>query len=239
MKIILPVAGRGYRFEPLTEWLPKCLVPVRQKPLIAWAVAHLDWRPHELVIVANERERPLLDPAFDAIFDRKVLRVWTPDTAGAPHTVLRAAEHLETDDELLILTPDMAWRADLDTLRRADAHAGLVVTRGHHGEPLETRRKYSYCQVDAGGRVTRVVEKPEAPLEFANIGAYWWRHAREFLHTAERHLAEAAAVRGEYYIAPIYNEAIGGGRRVRVVEAAEYVNLGSAERAARWEGWGA
>ena len=239
MKIVLPVAGRGYRFEPLTRWLPKCLVPARQRPLASWAVTHLAFRPHELVLVGNERERALLDPAFDAIFDRKAIRVWTQDTGGAPHTVLRAREHIDNDEPLLIVTPDTAWRAPLDELARADCDAGLVVTDAHRSEPVQTQRKYSYAALDDEGRVTEVVEKPDSPLPWANIGVYWWRLGRDFVRCADAHLAAGQTVNGEHYIAPIYNAAIAAGLRVRTVKATQYVNLGSAARAARWEGWGA
>ena len=237
MKIVLPVAGRGYRFEPLTDWLPKCLVPVRQRPLIAWAVNSLAFRPHELVIVANERERHILDPAFDAIFDRKVIRVWTPDTAGAPHTVLRAREHIDNADELLIITPDLAWDAPLDEFTDSDAAAGLVVTTQPRSEPVALQRKYSYCRADAAGRVIEVIEKPAEPLELANVGVYWWRHGADFIRHADAHLRDGRTVNGEHYIAPIYNDAIAAGLRVATVAATKYVNLGSAERAAQWEGW--
>lgn len=237
MKIVLPVAGRGRRFEPLTDWLPKCVVPVRQRPLISWAVASLDYKPNELVIVANERERRILDRAFDAIFGREVIRVWTQDTAGAAHTVLKAREHFDNDDSLLIITPDLVWRAPLEELDARKAHAGLVVTRAFREEPVELQRKYSYCDVDPDCQVLRVVEKPQVPLDFGNIGVYWWRHGRDFARLAAAYVRGGDTIGGEKYIAPIYNLAIAGAMRVMAVEATEYVNLGDAERAARWEGW--
>ena len=238
MKVVLPVAGKGARYEPLTRWLPKCLAPVRQRPLIAWAVDALDVPPHHLVIVANERDRALLDPALDALFGRTCIRVWTQDTGGAPQTVLRAREHIENNDELLIVTPDLVWSADLALLRALRADAGLVVTTRQWEEPAELQRNYSYCRTAPDGRVTEVVEKPLVPLTLANVGAYWWAEGRQFVRFATAYLRAGETVRGESYIAPIYNHAMRAGLNVRTVLADTYVNLGSAQRAARWEGWG-
>lgn len=238
MNVVLPIAGRGSRFDPLTRWLPKCLVPVRQRPLIAWAMDALRGEAHRVIVVANDRERAMLDPALDAVLGRHAVRVWTQDTAGAPHTVLRAREHIDNTDDLLILTPDMLWRADLTPVREGDADAALVVSTLPLRDPVEARRRYSYCRIAEDGRVTSVVEKPDIPLRLANVGAYWWRRGCDFITCAEQHLAEGNTVRGETYIAPVYNTAIEAGLVVRAVCATEYVNLGSAERAARWEGWG-
>jgi len=238
MKIVLPVAGRGGRFEPLTDWLPKCLAPVRQRPLLWWAVRGLKYKPNDLVIIANERERHILDPAFDAIFDRKVIRVWTQDTGGASQTVLKAREFFDNREPLLIVTPDMVWYADLDAFREQSADAGLVVTSAHRQEPVEWQRGYSYCALGESGKVTKVIEKPVVPLQYANIGVYWWSEGRRFARYADFYLQRGETVNGERYIAPIYNAAIEHDERVCIVEATEYVNLGSAERAAKWEGWG-
>lgn len=237
MKIVLPVAGRGTRFEPLTDWLPKCLVPVRQRPLISWAVANLAYEPHELAVVANERERHILEPAIDAIFGRRAARVWTQDTAGAAHTVMKAREHFDNDEPLLIITPDLVWQASLEKLHDRNADAGLVVTRAFRHEPVALQRKYSYCDADEHGQVVRVVEKPDTPLRLANIGVYWWRRGADFAQLASAYLRSGDTTRGEKYVAPIYNLAIAESMNVFAVEAEEYVNLGDADRAAAWEGW--
>jgi len=240
LKIVLPVAGRGTRFEPMTNCMPKCLVHVRQKPLALWALECLDWRPADVVLVANERERSQLDTAFDSIFGRACVRVWTPDTAGAPHTVMKAMEFIDSAEELLIITPDLLWAADLDALRNSDADAGLVCSTKPQTEPVELQRRYSYCALDAEDRVHKVVEKPHDPsdMPFANVGVYWWRHGSDFVRLARAYLHNAGGVNGERYIAPIYNLAIAGGMVVRTVEATDYYNLGSAERCAAFEGWG-
>ena len=39
MRAIILAAGRGSRMKTLTEKIPKCLVHLREKPLIEWQLA--------------------------------------------------------------------------------------------------------------------------------------------------------------------------------------------------------
>jgi len=237
MKVILPVAGRDARYAPLTHWLPHCLVPVRQRPLIAWAVEGLTVAPHNLVVVGNERDRPLLDAALDTVLGRECVRVWTQDTAGVLCTLLRAREHIESREPLLIVVPGAAWSAPLERLTARKAEAGIVVTTRQWGEPVAEQQTYSYCRMAPDGRVTEVVERPAVPLTFANAGVYWWAQGCTFVRLALEHLRGGDPLEAGAGIGPVFNRAIGEGLEVRTVAADTYVNLRTAERAARWEGW--
>jgi mannose-1-phosphate guanylyltransferase len=78
-------AGRGKRLRPLTDDLPKPLIPIFQKPLITFALDHLiDAGVDKFVI--NTHRRPEL---FQSFFNRS-------DYAGHPVTLIHEAELLET-----------------------------------------------------------------------------------------------------------------------------------------------
>lgn len=239
MNVVLPVAGRSLRFPPMGDWLLPCLVLVRQRPLIAWAVEPLAVAPRDVIVVGHERDRALLDRALDSILGREAVRVWTGDTPGTVHTVLRAREHLDGAQEVLIIAPGLVWSADLGRLRASDADAGLVVVAAPWEEAPERRREYTYCRLDPDGAVREVVERPAVPLTWVDIGVYWWREGRRFCECADRALSAGIRSANGFGMASVFNAALRSGVRVRTVRAQTYVNLCDAERAARWEGWGA
>ena len=78
-------AGLGKRLRPLTDDLPKPLIPIYQKPLITFALDHLLGVGVQKFVV-NTHRRPEL---FQSFFS-------CSDYAGAPVTLLHEPELLET-----------------------------------------------------------------------------------------------------------------------------------------------
>ncbi len=78
-------AGRGNRLRPLTDELPKPLIPIFQKPLITFALDHLIGAGVNQFVI-NTHRRPEL---FQSFFDRS-------DYAGGSITLIHEPELLET-----------------------------------------------------------------------------------------------------------------------------------------------
>ena len=51
MKVVIPLAGRGSRFKEAGFKLPKPLISLIKKPMIAWATANLDFSPENLIFL--------------------------------------------------------------------------------------------------------------------------------------------------------------------------------------------
>ena len=57
MHVIIQAGGKGTRLESLTRNKPKCLVPVKNKPLIFWALeAFKDYKVH---VICDYQKEPL------------------------------------------------------------------------------------------------------------------------------------------------------------------------------------
>lgn len=78
-------AGLGKRLRPLTDDLPKPLIPIFQKPLITFALDHLLGVGVKKFVINTHRHPEL----FRGFFDRG-------DYAGAPVTLVHETELLET-----------------------------------------------------------------------------------------------------------------------------------------------
>jgi mannose-1-phosphate guanylyltransferase len=162
MRAILLCAGRGVRFRPVTERIPKPLLPFLNVPL---ASAHLR-RLHEagfdeiavnLHHLPDEVERHLRQPAPGVpqlTFFREPLIL---GTAGA---LRNAAEFLATDD-FLVVNSDAALAADYRALVAAHRNSGRAATL----LVVENREPDRYTPLQAeGNRIAGFGVRGPAPL---------------------------------------------------------------------------
>jgi mannose-1-phosphate guanylyltransferase len=148
MRAILLCAGRGVRFRPVTERIPKPLLPFLNVPL---ATAHLR-RLHEagfdevavnLHHLADEVERHLSQPAAGLphlTFFRE------PQILGTAGALRNAAEFLAADD-FLVVNSDAALAADYRRLAVAHRASGRAATL----LVVENREPERYTPLQAEG----------------------------------------------------------------------------------------
>jgi hypothetical protein len=152
-------------------------------------------------------------------------------TAGALCSVLLGMEHLTHHDELLVANADQWLDASIDdflTWARLSRLDGALVTFPN------THPRWSYARTE-GDLVVAVAEKQPISRN-ATAGIYYFRHGAQFVAAAERMLLKNAAVAGEFYVAPVYNEFVLAGRRVGIfpIDAAQMHGLGTPEEVERF-----
>lgn len=220
LNIVMPMAGRGKRFADAGFTTPKPLIPIHGRPMTQVVIENLRprRRPHRFVFLC-------LREHIDSFgFDRHLLS-WAPGseivpvdqvTEGAACTVLLAKRFIDTADPLMIANCDQWVDADvndyLDAMDRADdgrGADGLIMTMWAD-DP-----KWSYARLDAGGRVTEVVEKKVVSNE-ATVGVYNFRRGADYVRAAGQMIAKDLRVNNEFYVAPAYNELLAEGQSVVV-----------------------
>jgi mannose-1-phosphate guanylyltransferase len=157
--------------RPLTETIPKPLIPLVDRPFLHQVLDHLAFHGVEEVILSSSyleasfasflRDREAVAPAITWITETTPL-----DTAGA---IANAARHL--DQTYLVLNGDILTDLDLTALiavhRQRQAMATLALT------PVDDARPYGLVALDSDGRVLEFREKPaEAVPGTINAGTY-------------------------------------------------------------------
>ena len=120
------------------------------------------------------------------------------DTEGAADTLMRAADLINNDEELLIVNSDqiMEWNLAQKNLvfeKLEDYDAGVVTVKSD--DP-----KHSYINLDTGEIVVKEVVSDQALT-----GLHWWKHGKNFVSSARLMMQAGKRSLGEYHIGPVYN----------------------------------
>jgi NDP-sugar pyrophosphorylase family protein len=243
MKVVIPMAGKGSRFQAASDQNPeykhpKPLILVKGKPMVKWAVESLPFvdlpdrpaqtdfivSPNDLIfIVLQEHEDThQVTTVLKKIFSPEITVIVIPKvTRGAVETVLTAEKHIELDDDLLITDSDHFYDGTPHYLaiknKSSDVEGIIPVFQPPDKEP-----KWSYTLFDKDMTASAVGEKdPELASKgaYANIGAYYFSSGMIFLDEAKKMIEEGdmygEANKREFYIAPLYQRLIQQGKVIQ------------------------
>lgn len=215
MKAMLLAAGRGERMRPITDSLPKPLVLVGGKPLIAWHLAALARAGIREVIInlswLGEQLRAALGDGRDygvSIGYSEEGPVPLETGGGIFHAVPRLGP-----GPFLVVNADIWTDIDFGALRLEDAaHAHLVLIPNPPHHP----------RGDFGLDNDRVVSRETGRYTYSGVGVY----RPEFF---------AGCAAGRFPLLPLLNRAIAA-RLVRGhVHPGEWCDVGTVERLASLE----
>jgi mannose-1-phosphate guanylyltransferase len=174
VQALVLVGGEGTRLRPLTEAMPKPVVPLVDRPFIAHLIDWLARHGVEEVVLACGF---LPDAMREVLGDGepggpRLTWVAEPEPLGTAGAMKFAEPHL--DERFLALNGDVLTDLDLTALVRFHEEAGARATLGLY--PVEDTSAYGLVRRDDDGRVLEFLEKPEDPSQAGagevNAGAY-------------------------------------------------------------------
>lgn len=172
MKAVVLVGGEGTRLRPITETIPKPLVPLMDRASLDHVLDHLARHDvHEVVLSSSYHEETFR--AFIEARQGNPAITWITETEplGTGGAIVNAVEALGGDEPFLALNGDILTDLDLTAMvaahRDRRAVATIALTR------VDDARPYGLVPIDADGRVREFREKPAelAPGDI-NAGTY-------------------------------------------------------------------
>lgn len=233
VRIIIPMAGEGRRFAEKGYSFPKQLIPIRGKPMIQWVIESLQpfLTPAEtftFICQAKHLQMYALEPMLQQLAPHCAIVALDHLTEGAACTVLYGLKDAPVDADFLIVNSDQWFTADPDDfmfLREAPELSldGIIFTF-HSVHP-----KWSFAATKPqSDEVTAVAEK--RPISHhATVGVYYFRRVQDFRDGVARMMAANKRVNNEFYVAPVYNELLAQGKRIRILPVDEFWGLGTPE----------
>lgn len=166
MRAVIPVAGFGSRLRPHTHSLPKVLLNVAGKPILAHILDELIKQKIDKLTVITGYKGDMIEEyvtenySFDAEF------VEQKELLGLGHAIWTAAPTFG-DEELMIILGDTIFDADL-SLANKDGVSSLGVKQ------VADPRRFGVVVEDSDGNIQRLVEKPQEPVSnLAIVGIYY------------------------------------------------------------------
>lgn len=216
------MAGMGSRFAEKGYSLPKPLIKIFGKPMIELVVDSLNLKANYIFIVQKEhRVKYHLDDVLDGIVPGCTIVEVDGLTDGAARTTLMAKDLINNDTPLVISNSDQVVVWD-SLVFRALIGSQNVIAVFQADDP-----KWSYAEIEKG-IVKRVAEK-EVISNNASVGIYSFKTGAEYVKYAEQMIAKDIRTNNEFYIAPVYNEAIADGQLTIAYDVQEMHGLGTPE----------
>lgn len=220
--VLIPMAGLGSRFIEKGYALPKPLIKIFGKPMIQLVIESLELDANYIFIVQKEhRVKYHLDDVLDGIAPGCQVVEVDGLTEGAAVTTLAAKHLIDNDTPLIISNSDQVVVWD-SSVFRALIGSQNVIAVFQADDP-----KWSYAEIDHG-IVKRVAEK-EVISNDASVGIYSFKTGAEYVKYAEQMIAKNIRTNNEFYIAPVYNEAIADGQLTIAYDVKEMHGLGTPE----------
>lgn len=225
LNVLIPMAGYGSRFAEAGYTFPKPLIEINGKPMIQVVVENLALDAHHIFIVQKTHYEKynlqyllnLISPGCDVIQVDGV-------TEGAACTTLLAKELIDNDKALVVANSDqyLEWESSQFMYSMTAGHldAGIVTFRATHP-------KWSFARVENGTVVEVAEKKPISDI--ATTGIYYWKHGSEYVKYAEQMIQKNIRTNGEFYVCPVFNEAIGDGKIVKPFGIDKMWGLGTPE----------
>lgn len=226
MNVLIPMAGAGSRFEQAGYTFPKPLIDVDGKPMIQRVVENLNIDAKHIFIVQKEHyEKYSLKHTLNLISPNCEIVQVEGLTEGAACTTLLAKEFINNNQPLVLANSDQYVQWDSNQFMYSsmadDIDASILTFHSTHP-------KWSYAKLNDDGFVIEVAEKKPIS-EHATVGIYFWRKGSDYVKSAEQMIEKNIRVNNEFYVCPVYNEALLNGARVKTFHIEKMWGLGTPE----------
>ncbi len=175
MKAVVLVGGFGTRLRPLTNNVPKQMLPIVDRPMIEHVLAGLSHFGVTDAVLAVGFAPDVFREAYGSgtcagVSISYSIEEEPLDTAGA---IAFAAHTAGIRERFLVVNGDVITDLDLAELWAFHDRAGAAATI--HLVPVADPSRYGVVPTDADGRVQGFIEKPpadQAPTNMINAGTY-------------------------------------------------------------------
>jgi mannose-1-phosphate guanylyltransferase len=172
LKAFILAAGLGTRLKPLTNEVPKCLLPIGGKPLLQIWLEHLENHGINEVLVNTHWHHEKVESFLETWQKNlRVLSFYEPKLLGSAGTILANRHWLKERLPFLIIYGDNLTNVDLSKMLAFHRSHGLPFTLGVFRS--KTPEQCGIAEIREDGLVTGFVEKPKEPKsDLAAAGVY-------------------------------------------------------------------
>lgn len=240
------MSGFGERFRRAGYSVPKPLIEIEGKPLVAHVI---DMFPGEedFIFVCNQDHLDTPEYRMDEILhtyapNGTVVGI-APHKLGPVHAVQQVADLLVPDEPVVVNYCDFTcywdWNHFKSFVEASKCAGAIPAYKGFHPHSLGSTN-YAYMR-EEGGWVQDIQEKQpytdNRMAEYASSGTYYFASA-ELMKTAMREtVTQGLTVGGEFYISLVYKVLLAEDEPVAVYPLQHFMQWGTPEDVAEYNMW--
>ena len=165
MKAVILAAGEGKRLRPFTETMPKVMLPIANKPMIAYVLdAVKNSGIDEIIIVVGYKKEVIME-YFKNYKNAKITYIVQDKQLGTAHALLQAKKHLK--NPFIVLSGDnVIDQSSIIKLTQEPSNYALLIKKHQHPS------KYGVV-FEEKNTLKEIIEKPKEELgRFISTGIY-------------------------------------------------------------------
>jgi glucose-1-phosphate thymidylyltransferase len=226
LKVVIPMAGMGSRLRPHTWSKPKQLISLADSTVMGHVLNILKTLPpaleFEFINIIGAMGDQLEAYFCEKFPDHPKHFVIQANPKGQSHAIAMARDYLH--GPMLMIFSDTLIETDLSFLGSEVADIVAWVT------PVPDPRSFGVAQVDADGKVIKIIEKPDnIRNNLAVIGCYFFKRSEDLLSAIDEQIRRNIQFKGEFFLADAINVMLERGARARVQLADVWLDAGTPE----------
>lgn len=164
MQLVILAAGRGIRMKDLTDNVPKPMLEINGKPILAYKLEALPREIDEVIFVIGYLGNQI-QQYFGSFFAGKKISYVVQEQLNGTGGAIHLLKDVIKDDFLVMNGDDLYMKNDISKISKHDL--GILALE------VEDPTKFGIIYLDAKGNLSEIIEKPEiAGPALANIGLY-------------------------------------------------------------------
>jgi len=211
--LIVPMAGRGQRFEEKGYIFPKPLIEINGKLMVEYVMENFESMEnlnYVFVVLKEHDDKFHISSVMKRLVPDAKIKMIDSITDGAARTVLLVDDLIDDDDDVIVCNCDQWLEWD------AKAFFEIVKNSSYHWITTfnSIHPKFSYVKYD-GEKVTEVQEKNPIS-DIATTGIYYWKSWKDFKWAANSMITKNRRINNEFYVCPVYQELVERGDIIKI-----------------------
>lgn len=231
MKIVIPMAGLGSRFQIAGYKDLKPFIDVGGRPMVERVIRNIKLNEGDITLVMLAEVYQKYNKVIGQL--KKIYGVKTTilsaPTEGTACTVIEAIKYSE-DTELIIANCDQLIDikfVEFINFARKENLDGCLLTFTEKQKSL----KWSYAKLDQNNKYVIEVAEKKPISNIATVGIYYFKSSLQFIAATLKMIDANERVNNEFYTCPVYNYYIKKYPKVGIynIEYAKMIGLGTPE----------
>lgn len=246
MQIIIPMSGFGERFRRAGYKVPKPLIEIDGKPIIAHVI---DMFPgeHDFLFICNNDHLANVDYHLEETLKQycptgRIVGI-PPHKLGPIHAV-RLVEHMIDPSRQVVVnycdfTCYWDWNHFKELVAASQCDGAIPAYKGFHPHTLGSTN-YAYMREEDGWVLDIQEKQPYTDnrmQEYASSGTYYFATGKIMSDAFSATMEQGINVAGEFYVSLAYKPLLAAHRPVAVYPLQHFMQWGTPEDVAEYKGW--